>query len=122
MLEIDKLLIANPDLWQIYDDEHIVLDVDTQPIQRAKQKAFLYLYFNVFEAAFSDFQSLDSKSDRSLAARKAWERWIINLFARSSQARELFQSEPCQTLYTPAFTRYMNDLLSRVSHHIQHSS
>lgn len=49
MLDVDRLLLADPDLWAIYDSQRsLVKDRDSDTL-RLRRESLIYLYLNVFE-------------------------------------------------------------------------
>lgn len=89
LLEIDKILIDDPELWGIYDNHPLSKKEDQSDLKlQAKQEAFIYYYLNLFDVIYEFYsrQIVKNKNDKKLW--KAWVQFIEHFLSGCSQARE----------------------------------
>jgi len=108
--EVDKLLIANPCLWAIYDKEK-----DNYPATKCsptnenelegKLNAFCYFHLNNFELVF-----LYPPSRRK--AKKTWEDYMIHLIVSSTKFRDILTKESSGYVYNEEYQERMVKLLT----------
>ncbi len=107
MLEINKLLIENPELWAVYDNHPVNKSIkDTSDhLVHAKRTAFIYHYINFFDILFDFYnrQIFQNKNDK--ADWKAWDSFITHYFKGSTEAREVYKNS--FGLFDDDFSRYI---------------
>jgi len=105
--EIDRIIINNPELMDIYDESKIKKrKYDT--IYISKIEAFIFLHFNYFENAY--FHFLRKRSFLFKRQKDAWQNFIIEVF-KNSFCGELFNEN--QKLYDKKFVIYIKKLLPK---------
>jgi hypothetical protein len=111
LLDIDKQLIANPQLWQVYG-------VDVPPLpqpavvpehEAGRRLAFIWYHFNLYELVFSEFHASRVMAlDRD--ERLFWDSWdgyIRSFLIKSAEARALVASDDSMKLLNRDFVEYM---------------
>src|SRR3712207_2200100 len=58
LFDIDRQLIARPELWAIYDGHEMAEQRSNDPEAKARREAFLYLHFNLFETVYIDYNKV----------------------------------------------------------------
>src|SRR4051794_609966 len=55
LFDLDRQLIARPELWAIHDDHPMVRTRSHDPEAAARREAFIYLHLNLFESVYNDY-------------------------------------------------------------------
>lgn len=88
LLEIDKLLLAEPKLWSIYDSHYITSSLNENDLElRAKKDALFYFILNSFEIIYEDHQLKGAEDNWAL-----WNRTFQELLKDSVRFREIISS------------------------------
>lgn len=112
LLEIDKQLVANPQLWQVYGVE-VPPQVQSGAVavehEAGRRLAFIWYHFNLYELVFSEFHanrvvSLD-RDERMFW--DSWDRYVRSFLAKSAEARALVASDDSMRLLNRDFVEYM---------------
>lgn len=101
LLEVNKMMIADPLLWTIYDDHPLADQIEETPELKAKKEALIYYYLNYFDVVceFYNKHIIMNKTDKQ--TWDAWKEYIEYFIGRSSQAREIIKR---------SYKLYENDL------------
>lgn len=112
LLDIDKQLVANPQLWQVYGISvpcASPLDAVVPEHEAGRRLAFIWYHFNLYELVFSEFHA-----NRVVALdrdeRLFWESWdgyIRSFLTQSAEARALVASNDSMKLLSRDFVDYM---------------
>jgi hypothetical protein len=115
LFDIDRQLIARPQLWAIYDAHEMATERSEVPRARARREAFLYLHMNLFETVYVDYNKVlrPSRSDKEFW--NSWDAWILQFFKGSSEARALFIRPIAQTIFSAPFAAYINEILEKIA-------
>lgn len=106
--EIDKLCIANPELWAIYDDHIMANAKSNQCSAMAKREAFIYYHFNLFEMVINDYTNVLPKTKINQDYWMSWKQYIQHFFDRSSEARTIFNKDDTAKLYSSEFVTFIH--------------
>ncbi len=103
--DIDKLLIDNPSLWEIYDkDIGFYNTLGANPQKQGwldgQLDAFCYLHLNNFEFVFLYPPSKDS-------LKKTWRDYMIHLIVSSTRFREILIKESVGYIYDIHYRKNM---------------
>ena len=78
VIEIDKMIIACPELYFMYCDDEEINNRKGDKLFMNKMAGFAFYHINVFESAWLQF--LKGKHQLSKPQKKLWESFIISLF------------------------------------------
>jgi hypothetical protein len=94
LLEMNKELVRDPELWGVYDSHPMAHVHRDEPIHTAKLEAFAYMMLNIFQIVFvySAEKVRTSAPERAFFA--AWEGTLKDFVCGSSLAREILFSRP----------------------------
>jgi hypothetical protein len=102
LLELNRQLIADPQLWSIYDDHPIraapEFDASSQQFQ-GKLEAFAYLYLNMFEIVLFEARESSKRGERDPPS--LWLKFFHFTVARSSIVRTILEGPDSNQLYNP---------------------
>jgi len=124
MIQIDKALIDEPQLWAIYDDYAAVADAtSSDALDWLRREAFIYLHFNFYDIVFDFYQALGPRKDKTdIAYEKAWRRYAKDLLRGSARAREMCRDPHFDELYDTRFVSYLHDLAKEVDRELAQGS
>jgi hypothetical protein len=111
LFDIDRQLIARPELWAIYDNHYMASARSEDPETKARREAFIYLHFNLFETVYADYNKILRLARHDTIVWQSWDRWIRQFFGGSSEARALFIKEVAQDIFSKDFVAYVNRTL-----------
>jgi hypothetical protein len=115
LFDIDRQLIARPELWAIYDYHEMAAQRSSDPEARARREAFLYLHFNLFETVYIDYNKVLPRTSYESEFWRSWDAWIRQFFRGSSEARALFTREVAKDIFAGGFVGYVNKILEEVA-------
>jgi hypothetical protein len=117
LININKNLVDQPELWILYDDHPLNKTTQLTPLISARIDGWLHMVFNLFSATYGFYvQGIGEKRMRDYD-REYWDAYKnfgIVLFKNSSRARELFKHPINQGLYPKSFVEFMNGLIPKV--------
>jgi hypothetical protein len=112
LLDIDRQLITNPQLWRVYG-----VDFSASPgtgasapdLEAGRRLAFIWYHLNLYELVFSEFHAhrvapLD-RDEREFWV--SWDKYIRLFLDRSAEARELVASDESMKLLNQNFVEYV---------------
>lgn len=106
-LELDKMLIQNPSLWAILDDEAAKLKIDSTDVnERLIRKAGIYYMVNLMENIYYSYHNGLSKDDDDTKFWNNWDLFMKNMFSKSTEMRILFNTE-MKGMYHADFVKYI---------------
>jgi hypothetical protein len=114
LFDIDRQLIARPELWAIYDTHEMFANRSDAPRVKARREAFLYLHMNLFETVYVDHNKILRPSRPDKEFWKSWDAWIYQFFKGSSEARALITKPLAQAIFSAAFSAYINGILEKI--------
>jgi hypothetical protein len=104
LLELNKELVRDPELWGVYDSHAMARVKSEDPAHRAKLEAFAYMFLNVFQVVFVFLADrVAGASPHEKAFFKAWEGTLRDFVQDSSLAREILSREDSELVYEPSF-------------------
>jgi hypothetical protein len=116
LFDIDRQLIARPELWAIYDTHEMFASRSNTPRVKARREAFLYLHMNLFETVYVDYNKiLRRKKRHDKEFWDSWDTWIYQFFKGSSEARALFIRPIAQTIFSAPFVAYIKKILEKIA-------
>jgi len=116
LIDIDKIYVERPTLWRIYQGEFNSLPepVPVDHWERARRRGLIYLYLNMFEAAYDFDRHLNwrnlnwrTKSDKEYL--DSWAVFVKDFFARSPEAVEVMQTN--REIYSKGFVAFVDNLM-----------
>ena len=118
LLDIDRQLVTNPELWQVYGVDVAALPDDSiHPDREAGRRlAFIWYHLNLYELVFFEFHGdpvapLD-RDDRLF--RDSWDGYVRSFLARSAEARELIAVDESMGLLNRDFVEYLRGCVKSV--------
>lgn len=113
LLELDKILIADPQLWSIYDSHYVCATVDSNDLLfRAKKDALLYYIINFHEIIYENYEN-NKKSPYWMS----WNRIFKELLSDSLQLKEMVRTIIGHHPVNPRpYIIYLSGLLEVVEH------
>ncbi len=126
LLDVDKTMIAHPELWAVYDtyatnaahfgDHQKRLEFE------GKRRAFVFMMLNMFEIIFAYYRNPDPAvlfSSHRLApveseTRKTWIRYAKEFLRGSSFARDLWEIPATQEVYVKQFRAEINAIIAEI--------
>jgi hypothetical protein len=123
LIDIDKIYIERPTLWRIYADEYQNLPEPgsdeakasaADPWEPARRRGLIYLYLNMFDAAYDFDRHLNWRnlSRRTASDREYLESWTVfvrDFFARSPEAFKLMNAS--KDIYSKGFVEFVHNLM-----------
>ncbi len=113
LLELDRVLISNPELWAIYDDHPLARKHRTRSdgLAAARREAFIFSHLNIFELVHDFYHGSIRMSACDRRYWSAWDRYIRQFFRTSSEARSIFRQPRAQEIYAETFTGYTREVI-----------
>jgi hypothetical protein len=115
LLELDRVLISNPELWAIYDDHPLARQRRARGggLAAARREAFIFSHLNILSWCTT---STTARYARKCDKRywEAWDRYICQFFRTSSEARAIFAQRRAQEIYADTFATYARDIIRRI--------
>ncbi|MFH0815814.1 MAG: hypothetical protein V1934_03240 [Methanobacteriota archaeon] len=114
LLEVDKHLMQNPELWKTYDkykDDEVNLD---EKGSQRRRRAFIYLHLNLFEMIFDYYEYLSNKNKLDINYWNAWNRYIYQFFRESSEARAIFKEKVTQEIFSDSYNKYILIMIAQI--------
>jgi hypothetical protein len=101
LIEIDKLLVADPVLWCLYDDgplrDEKGIYLPNDPTQRAKLRAFAHLHLNMFEIILSE---VPKRGVWKRNASNVWYDYFNDTLNRSPMIRDILDEPLSKILWS----------------------
>jgi hypothetical protein len=117
VININKYLVDQPELWMVYDEHPLNKAIQLTPLISARIEGYLHMVFNLFSTTYAFYvQGIGEGSMRD-DDREYWEAYKnygIVLLKYSSRARDLFKQPTTQRLYPKSFVDFMNGLIRQV--------
>ena len=117
LININKHLVDQPELWMVYDDHPLNKTMQRTPLMSARIDAYLHMTFNLFSTTYGFYvQGIGERRMRD-DDREYWEAYKnfgSVLMKSSSRARELFKDPTTQGLYPKSFVEFMNGMIRKV--------
>jgi len=117
LININKYLIDQPELWMVYDDHPLNKITQLTPLISARIDAYLHMVFNLISTTYGFYvQGIGEQRMRD-DDREYWEAYKnfgMVLMKSSSRARELFNQPTTQRLYPKSFVEFMNGLIRKI--------
>ncbi|MEN3327892.1 MAG: hypothetical protein V7638_2699 [Acidobacteriota bacterium] len=113
LFDIDRQLIARPELWAIYDNHYMASALSIDAEAKARREAFIYLHLNLFETVYSDYNKTLNLTRHDTEVWRSWERWMRQFFTGSSEARAVFTKEMSQDIFASDFVGYINKIIEK---------
>ncbi len=110
LLELNKELVRDPELWGVYDSHAMAQVNRDDPSHRAKLEAFVYMFLNVFQIVFVFVAEGLSTGRHQSAFFDAWDGTLRDFVCDSSLAREILSRKDSELVYEPAFLTHARSL------------
>lgn len=117
LIQVNKCLVDQPELWMAYDDHPLNKTTQATPLIIARIDGYLHMVFNLLSATYGFYvQGIGERKMRN-DDREYWEAYKnlgMEILKNSSRARELFKHPTTQGLYPKSFVAFMNGLISKI--------
>lgn len=112
LLDINKMLLAEPVLWAVYDDHPMSAEIDLTPEMQAKLDALIYYYLNFFDVVyeFYNIHIIANKNDKE--TWKSWKAYIRKFISGSARSRELIKQSG--SLYEEGVYGFYHEIINEV--------
>ncbi|HWN09161.1 MAG TPA: hypothetical protein VNO50_07845 [Pyrinomonadaceae bacterium] len=97
LIDVDKTLVENPQLWAIYDA--YPASGALTDIEKGRLRAFAYMLLNVFECVFAFYGDSPRLTKAENESFEAWKGFLKNTLQDSSFARELLANPKLRLIY-----------------------
>lgn len=116
LLELDRVLISNPELWAIYDDHPLARQRRARSggLAAARREAFIFSHLNIFELVHDFYHGSIRQGKCDKRYWDAWDRYMCQFFRTSSEARAIFAQRRAQEIYADTFATYARDIIRRI--------
>ena len=117
LIQVNKCLVDQPELWMAYDDHPLAKITQTTPVISARIDAYLLMVFNLLSTTYGFYVQGIGEDRMRNEDREYWEAWkyyAAEIIKDSSRARELFKHSTTQGLYPKSFVAFMNGLIRGV--------
>lgn len=105
LIEVCKLLVAEPVLWCLYDDDPLrnqEVYRPHDPLQHARLRAFAHLHLNMFEIIVNEIPR-PSRWRRN--ASNVWYDYLDDTLKRSKLVRDIMDEPVAATLWSDALNK-----------------
>lgn len=114
LFDIDRQLIARPELWAIYDHNALAQAKSMEPAEIARRQAFIFYHLNLFETVFSDYVKVLRLTPTDREYWDSWQRYMYDFFATSSEARAVFERGIAYEFYMSDFSRFVKSIIAHI--------
>lgn len=117
LIQVNRCLVDQPELWMAYDDHPLTKTVQATPLIFARIDAYLHMIFNLISSAYGFYVQGIGEQRMKSDDREYWEAYKnlgVEVLANSSRARELFKDPTTQVLYPKSFVAFMNGLIRKI--------
>lgn len=112
LFEIDKLLIAHPRLWAVFDQfKHLAVGAGDDGVEKAQREAFLQLHTDLLEIVHVFFAEAHYLKREDPTVVQAWENWARYLVHNSSEFREFIGRPEFHAFWNKRFVEFVRRLL-----------
>jgi hypothetical protein len=112
LLEANKELVRDPELWGVYDDHPMAQVMRDDSAHKAKLEAFAYMMLNIFHIVivFIADSPEGRANDPHRAFLNAYKGTMGDFICNSSLARELLSRPDAELIYDQGFLKLMRSL------------
>jgi hypothetical protein len=110
LLEMNKELVRDPELWGVYDAHPMAQIKRDDPAHQAKLEAFTYLILNMHNIVFLYSSEGGSTSDSEQAFFAAYEGTHKDFVSSSSLAKDILSRRDSELVYEPRFLAHAKSL------------
>jgi hypothetical protein len=103
LLEWDKELIRDPELWGVYDDHPMAQVTRDDPAYKAKLEAFAYMLLNIGQIVHVFIAEGGRASAHERAFLNAYVGVMRDFYSNSSLAREILSRPDAKLIYDEGF-------------------
>jgi hypothetical protein len=107
LLEADKELIRDPELWGVYDNHPMTQVARDDPAHKAKLEAFAYMMLNIAHIVFVFIAEGGRANGHERAFLNAYKGAMQDFICNSSLARDLLSRPDAKLIYDPGFLDFM---------------
>jgi hypothetical protein len=113
LFNINRELIAHPDLWAVYDPDWPQADSHNSPTEKARRRSFIWYHINLFEVFYGDYHHhrLDSPDSDDRQYWDSWDKFIRSFLQGSDEARALVSNDESMELLHREFRDYLRGCL-----------
>jgi hypothetical protein len=110
LFDINRQMIAQPQLWAVWDAQAIGPDFRDTPLEACRRRAFLWYHLNLFETVWADYHTHNIRKASETDRRywRSWDRTIQSFLAGSAEARELIENPGAMSLLNEDFVEYLH--------------
>lgn len=112
LLEVNKMMIADPTLWTIYDDHPLAEGRVFTKEEQGRKEALIYYYLNYFDVIYEFYNKHIIMNRTDKETWRAWKEYMEYFFRRSSTAREI--AKQAYPLYESEIAQYYGSILDKV--------
>lgn len=91
LLEVNKMMIADPWLWTIYDDHPLTASRPSSEEDQARKESLIYYYLNYFDVIYEFYNKHIIMNRTDKETWRAWREYMESFLRRSSQARDIVE-------------------------------
>ena len=117
LIQVNKCLVDQPELWMAYDDHPLNKTTQATPLIIARIDGYLHMVFNLISSAYGFYVQGIGEHKMRDDDREYWEAYKnlgMEILKNSSRARELSKHPTTQGLYPKSFVAFMNGLISKI--------
>jgi hypothetical protein len=106
LIEVCKLLVADPVLWCLYDDDLLRNEESVyhpnDPLQHAKLRAFAHLHLNMFEIIVNE---VPKRAIWKRNASSVWYDYLNDTLTRSRMIRDILDEPASKIIWSDALNK-----------------
>ena len=114
LLELNKELVRDPDLWGVYDldqEPHPTPDIKQGDRQlQGKLHAFAYMFLNVFQTVYAFYEAQGKRGVRD-AHYNSWYGTFKDFVNKSSWAQRILSRKDSEVVYDAGFLAFAKSLI-----------
>jgi hypothetical protein len=136
LVDLDRILIDEPKLWAMFDSHPLSKKKTSDPEEKARRDAFIYLHFNIFDIVHDFYMHIIGKKRRIDVVNalykcifgkervdqceidadywKSWDRYIRQVLEGSSEARAIFKDPKTREAYSNEFADYVSKIINEI--------
>jgi GNAT superfamily N-acetyltransferase len=114
LIDIDKVLIERPELWEIYDAYDDGSDKPTDGERSRREQSFIYQHLNTFNLVFDYYRNFLRKNWSDRDYWNSWDSYIKQFFRESSGARRLLQEKRNTEITEGSFWEYSRNMVRAI--------
>jgi hypothetical protein len=85
---------------------------DAAARERLSREALIFMFLNLFSTVFDFYANIASKSEDETRQRDAWDLYLEEFIAGSSEARAICERPDFANLYSDEFVAHIGELIN----------